>query len=102
MTKLVQGNASKLPDITKRNRTDYEWDKLNIGDHYEFDNAEDFPNIRSSAAQFARGTKKRGEQDFRTRIRTDGEGENATKILEVWRFPDPVKEAVTANSAAKK
>lgn len=108
MVKLIKGNVDVIPtELTNRKaRNSYEWDQLGVGDHYEFTNEADFPNIRSSSTSFAKGTKggknhvARAPITLRPReVETEIEG-NKVKVLEVWRLADPHAPVVEAKAVA--
>lgn len=92
MTNIVKGNVSEIPAelLTTKKREHYDWENLEIGDHAEFTDPNQFTKVRSSVTNFAKGSKERAPRVYKTRVITTG-GPNADKkIMEVWRLPDPV------------
>lgn len=92
MTKIVKGNVSEIPAelLNTKTREHYDWENLEIGDHAEFTDPDQFTKVRSSINNFAKGSKERSKRNYKTRVIMTGGPNGDQKTLEVWRLPDPV------------
>lgn len=92
MTKIVKGNVSEIPAelLNTKTREHYDWENLEIGDHAEFTDPDQFTKVRSSITNFAKGSKERSKRNYKTRVIMTGGPNGDQKTLEVWRLPDPV------------
>lgn len=89
---IVKGNVSEIPAelLTTKKREHYDWENLEIGDHAEFTDPDQFTKVRSSITNFAKGSKERSKRNYKTRVIMTGGPNGDQKTLEVWRLPDPV------------
>lgn len=102
---IIKGKPTDIPEnLGARTRTNYNWDEFEVGDHREFD-LKEAPKARSSAVQFAKGTKgtankeARAPRTFASRTVTKGEGDKAVKVVEIWRLADPKPETSNVTTA---
>lgn len=86
---IIKGSLDDIPSDIGRARNQYNWDEFDVGDHKEF-TVEEAPSARSSATSFARGTKDRAPRNFASRTVEKTVNGKKTKVVEIWRLPDPV------------
>lgn len=94
---IIKGSLEDIPSNLGRSRNQYNWDEFEVGDHKEFSIA-DAPSARSSATSFARGTKDRPARNFASRTVEKPVNGKKTKVVEIWRLPDPVVGSAANNN----
>lgn len=103
MPNIVKGSVTSIPAelLNKKGRGSaaaYEFDKLEVGDHYVFDTDKaTVAKVRSAYTNYA---KKHDVKLIGTMITNKEIGQEQTKEFQVWRLPDPVKVVTEAVATA--